>query len=326
MTSSGHDMMHNDDFDSADVMFAQMMIPHHEQAVEMSTLAETRATDPVIVALAAQIKTQVLEALDRRGLDWSDDEPDFILIGGAGRSGTTLFRAMLGAHPEIHCGPEAKLVPVMGDLHRQLHRSFDAEFLGAGIDSSLIDQALRAFLATFLRGLHPTKRIAEKTPPNLNHMALLGGFFPQARFIHILRDGRAVVESLLRQRWAGLDGKPLPYTQNTTLAARYWRETVQTVRRQAATVPGRFLEVRYEDLVEDPRKEMERVLAFLGEPWDEAVLKPSATLSSRESSTAAVAEGLRKNKEESWKKLSTAQLAEIEAEAGGLLRELGYSR
>jgi len=56
MTSSGHDMMHNDDFDSADVMFAQMMIPHHEQAVEMSTLAETRATDPVIVALAAQIK------------------------------------------------------------------------------------------------------------------------------------------------------------------------------------------------------------------------------------------------------------------------------
>ena len=135
-----------------------------------------------------------------------------------------------------------------------------------------------------------------------------------------------MVESLLRQRWAGLDGKPLPYTQNTTLAARYWRETVQTVRSQATTVPGRFLEVRYEDLVEDPRKEMERVLAFLGEPWDEAVLKPSATLSSRESSTAAVAEGLRKNKEESWKKMSQAQLAEIEAEAGGLLRELGYSR
>lgn len=42
--------------DGADVMFAQMMIPHHEQAVEMSTLAETRASDPWITELAAEIK------------------------------------------------------------------------------------------------------------------------------------------------------------------------------------------------------------------------------------------------------------------------------
>ena len=55
ITSSGHDMMHGDHSNAADVMFAQMMIPHHEQAVEMSTLAETRASDPQIVALAAQI-------------------------------------------------------------------------------------------------------------------------------------------------------------------------------------------------------------------------------------------------------------------------------
>ena len=56
MPPASHDMPHSSDFDAADVMFAQMMIPHHEQAVEMSTLAETRATDPLIVALAAQIK------------------------------------------------------------------------------------------------------------------------------------------------------------------------------------------------------------------------------------------------------------------------------
>ena len=60
ITSPGHDTMHGDDSNSgdsnaADVMFAQMMIPHHEQAVEMSTLAETRATDVEIVALAVLI-------------------------------------------------------------------------------------------------------------------------------------------------------------------------------------------------------------------------------------------------------------------------------
>jgi uncharacterized protein (DUF305 family) len=43
-------------FSSTDIMFAQMMIPHHEQAIEMSTLAETRSTNPEILALAARIK------------------------------------------------------------------------------------------------------------------------------------------------------------------------------------------------------------------------------------------------------------------------------
>jgi len=45
-------------FSSADIMFAQMMIPHHQQAVDMGTLAETRASNPVVKALAAQIKAE----------------------------------------------------------------------------------------------------------------------------------------------------------------------------------------------------------------------------------------------------------------------------
>jgi len=45
-----------DEFGTVDIMFAQMMIPHHEQAIEMSTLAETRTTNPEVLALAAKIK------------------------------------------------------------------------------------------------------------------------------------------------------------------------------------------------------------------------------------------------------------------------------
>jgi len=56
MPSASHDMPHSSDFDAADVMFAQMMIPHHEQAVEMSTFAVDRASDPAITRLAATIK------------------------------------------------------------------------------------------------------------------------------------------------------------------------------------------------------------------------------------------------------------------------------
>ncbi|MEH1015309.1 DUF305 domain-containing protein [Micromonospora sp. CPCC 206060] len=52
-------------FNGPDVMFAQMMIPHHQQAVEMSTLAETRATDPEVKQLAAQIKAAQQPEIDK---------------------------------------------------------------------------------------------------------------------------------------------------------------------------------------------------------------------------------------------------------------------
>lgn len=53
---SNTDSVVTDEFGTVDIMFAQMMIPHHEQAIEMSTLAETRSTNPEVLALAAQIK------------------------------------------------------------------------------------------------------------------------------------------------------------------------------------------------------------------------------------------------------------------------------
>jgi uncharacterized protein (DUF305 family) len=53
---SNTDSVVTDEFGTVDIMFAQMMIPHHEQAIEMSTLVETRSTNPEVLALAAQIK------------------------------------------------------------------------------------------------------------------------------------------------------------------------------------------------------------------------------------------------------------------------------
>ena len=58
--NGGSHMMeqNNSKYSSTDVMFAQMMIPHHQQAVDMGTLAETRASNPEVKALAAQIKNE----------------------------------------------------------------------------------------------------------------------------------------------------------------------------------------------------------------------------------------------------------------------------
>lgn len=81
---SDHSMMRADQNDSGfsgqDLMFAQMMIPHHEQAVEMSTLAETRSTNPDVLALAAQIKkAQSPEIRQMQG--WLDSAGDSNAMG-----------------------------------------------------------------------------------------------------------------------------------------------------------------------------------------------------------------------------------------------------
>ena len=60
--------------------------------------------------------------------------------------------------------------------------------------------------------------------------------------------------------------------QDVESAAHYWAHVVAEIRKQADTVPGRYLEVRYEDMVTHPEAVIRQVLAFLGEPWDPAVL------------------------------------------------------
>ena len=268
---------------------------------------------------------------EQLGIDVEDDgEPDFIFIGGAGRSGTTLFRAMLHAHPRIHCGPEAKLVSTLCRNRGTWLAGMGPDLAEAGVSPELLDASVRAFITTLMRGLAPEDlRVAEKTPHNLLHTAYLGQLFPRARFIHVIRDGRSVSASLVRQAWIDPNtGKPLSYCQDIPHAATYWQQIVTSVRQQAPTVPGRYLEVRYERLVTEPEAVMREVLAFLGERWDPAVLqhqRSDVALSSLESSTEAVKAAVHTGAKEKWRKnLSDKELAQVMEIASGTLRELGY--
>jgi 2-polyprenyl-3-methyl-5-hydroxy-6-metoxy-1,4-benzoquinol methylase/tetratricopeptide (TPR) repeat protein len=139
-------------------------------------------------------------------LGWLSQAPqdtmDVIFIGGAGRSGTTLLRTMLDAHPRLHCGPELKLVPVLSQLRAQWLATMGGALRDAGVTPERLDAGVRSFLEALLTGLAPAgTRLAEKTPHNVMHIDLLSRLFPRARFIHLVRDGRAVVASLLRQDW-----------------------------------------------------------------------------------------------------------------------------
>jgi protein-tyrosine sulfotransferase len=271
------------------------------------------------------------EVLAGFGITPEDDgEPDFVFIGGAGRSGTTLFRAMLGAHPRFHCGPEAKLVPAICALREQWWRTMGRDLEAAGVSEAALDSAVRGFVDGLMSSLGGgAPRVAEKTPHNILHAAYLGRLFPRARFVHIVRDARSVVASLLEQDWLDPStGQRIDYCQSAEAAARYWCTMIHTARQQAQSLGGRMLEIRYEDLVTAPRESMERALAFLGEPWDEQVLRherAGVAVSTLESSTSQIAAAVHTRSLERWRqRLSPAQAQQVELIAGPLLRELGY--
>jgi hypothetical protein len=104
---------------------------------------------------------------------------------------------------------------------------------------------------------------------------------------------------------------------------------VKEIRSQAVSVPGRYLEVRYEDLVSQPRETMAVVLAFLEEPWDEAVLShqnANVILPDSESSSKEVAKAIHTGAVARWRsELSKQDRLKIESWAGPMLRELGYA-
>lgn len=315
--------------------------PTHPEGVERIALNLVRCGQPQLLdacfgpraeALLPGVGARVTQALRAQGIELEDDgEPEFVFIGGAGRSGTTLFRAMLGAHPGVHCGPELKLVPVLCTLREQWQASMGADLAAAGVGEEVLDAAVRAFVSQLLSGSAPGRtRVAEKTPHNLLHMAYLGRLYPRARFIHLVRDGRAVAASLLRQHWVDpTTGGALWYCKDPEGASRYWVEVVAAIRQQAHTVPGRYLELRYEDLVTEPRAAMRRVLAFLGEPWSEAVLRheeSAVLLSEREASSEAVRAPVHLEAVARWRgQLSQGDLDRMDQRTSAMLERLGYA-
>lgn len=206
-----------------------------------------------------------------------EGRPDFapIVIGGCGRSGTTLLRMMLDSHRRICCGPESSVF-----RRRALDPDALADRFGIARDEvrATCDAAasrpafIEAFAGLCLRNTGKA-RWAEKTPRNISRIGAIFHFFPEARFVHVLRDGRDVVCSLrTHPRHQVVDGKLVPLNTWKPIAgcARRWRDDIECSR--PFWNDPRFHAVRYEDLVKDPRAALHRLMDFLGEPWDEAML------------------------------------------------------
>lgn len=222
-------------------------------------------------------------------------EQDFLIpspfVVGVGRSGTTLLRLMLDAHPDLAIPPETHFIPEAAWAHRRAlnpRRAFlktltshpmwndhgiDADHLSQEISALKpfdLGEALRAFYRLYA-GRHAKPRWGDKTPLYVRHMRLIQGLLPEARFVHIIRDGRDVALSH-QGLWFG----PMSIEE----AARWWVLWIKEARSQSKHLPH-YLEIRYEDLVLDTEATLKRVSAFVALPWNPAMLEYHKTAEQR---------------------------------------------
>ena len=291
----------------------------------------------------------------RRG---SSGPPPAPFVVGATRSGTTLLRLMLDAHPEIAIPSETHFIPELisarekhGASREQMlelltsHRRWGDFTIEPGelaerwaqIEPLSGPEAVRAFFHLYAdkQDKHGA-RWGDKTPGYVKSMREIQGYLPEARFIHLIRDGRDVALSVLKQSWG---------PQSIEAAAEKWRSRVNRGRSQAPYL-GYYIEVKFEDLVLETERELRRICEFIEVPFDENMLGYHLTAEQRlqekaralprvhgeaqsaEKRLASHAKTFEPPNPEmigTWRqRMSPADRAAYEALAGDLLAELGY--
>ena len=256
-----------------------------------------------------------------------------IFIGGAGRSGTTLLRVILDAHPRVVCGPELKVTPLVCRLWQDFRYGYFPALQQHHLTEEDLARSFRTLLMSLLEkdGLAAGKpRIAEKSPNNVFFFQHLHRLLPDSPLIHVIRDGRDVVCSLRGMDWRNpKTGQLLDCTRDAHGAATYWVQAVQAGRaaRQTPSLARRYIELRYEKLIEAPEQTLQPLFEFLGEAWDSRVLRyhEQKRNLAGESSADQVSRPINAGALARWKTdLSEADKAVVKEIAGPLLLELGY--
>ena len=201
-----------------------------------------------------------------------DRNMPLIFVGGVPRSGTTLMRAMLDAHPDIRCGEETRVIPrLLGMRSQWAHSAREWKRLQeAGLSDEVIDSALAAFiLEVVAKHGEPAPHLCNKDPFTLKSSVYLAQLFPNSKYVLLIRDGRAVVHSIISRK-VTISGFDLKSFRG---CLQRWNQAIESMYYQCLRLgPTRCMPVYYEQLVLHPQEWMEKLLTFLDITWDDAVL------------------------------------------------------
>ncbi len=204
--------------------------------------------------------------------------PPFFVLG-APRSGTTLLGDLLDAHANLRVTQELNLTGILHGVEQLTAHRARMERVGR---EEVTARDGKADAAIYVRQLieheladSKKQRYADKHTVYCFEIPLLETLFPNAAYVHIIRDGRDVAYSALdnltwSRHWRFADWTPKTYAQ----AAGWWSDHVHAARAAGARIgPARYLEVRYEALLAAPRETMAQIFEFLGEEFDEPSLR-----------------------------------------------------
>jgi hypothetical protein len=272
--------------------------------------------------------------------------PVFVL--GCGRSGTKfLYHTLLSAggfavyHAESNAfnllGLRFGNLAHRGNRRRLLDEYFTSKlFQRTGLDPKDIDEPVMDdcrnagdFLRIVMEAIarkQGVDRWAESTPLHLLYLPLIKQMIPDALVVHIIRDGRDVTASLHRIGWI----RPLPWDRSRAflVPAIFWRWIVSKGRRYGQALGADYLEVHYEDLVQNPRETLAHIGKFIAHDLDYDRIQQVALGSVHNPNSSFRGDG--KETEAStigrWKRMFTpAQVRDIESSIGSLLVDTGYA-
>lgn len=274
----------------------------------------------------------------------------YLFVVGCPRSGTTLLQRMLDNHPQLTVAndthfvtraakrvlrknPNPRLTPELVESvksYRRFHRLGldEAEVTRAATDCGTYAKFVSRLYS--IRAQKNQKSLSgEKTPDFCRSMTLLSGLFPTARFIHIVRDGRDTALSTLS--WATESKGPgkwsLWRTDPLGTCALWWNWQAGTGQRDGKQLEeGLYFQVRYEDLVENPVKELTAISGFLDLPYAESMANYHAGKTRDKPGLSAKSAWLPpvKNLRDWRKDMTPEDIGVFEGIAGPLLRANGY--
>ena len=229
----------------------------------------------VNVCLLGKIQTPYLCAAPEHAASKPNSlsSQSIVFIGGYPGSGTLLARAMLDAHPGIHCGIESSALPGILSLYRNSYRiEMNRQRLeSAGVSGLVMARATRAFVTKIIAGHgDPADKHLCYKGPLLPEMSTLVKLFPKSKFMFMIRDGRAVAHSVISRQQV-----PTGFQLNIShlSVAEGWNRLINMTIRGCSKLPERCMTVFYEKLVTDPSTQMKEVLRFLDIPWHNDVLR-----------------------------------------------------